>query len=131
MEASSGNVITGGADNASGLLLSAGLLSTSLFLISLAIFVALAIKSRTVSSFQSQIAVFVGVYVAGEVLELQVIQNATAMGSDLGSQIHVAATIIITLTLWSRLFSSTKSVKKLERENADQEGMPGKQDEGS
>jgi hypothetical protein len=118
------SAIASGSDTTSGLLFSAGILSTSLFLISLVIFVALAIKSGTIRSFQSQISVFVGAYVAGEVLELLGIQNATGLPADLGSQIHVAATIIITLILWSRLVYSGKNVKTLvERENADQEGQ--------
>jgi hypothetical protein len=116
------SAITSGVD-IGGTLFSAGILSTSLFLVSLVIFLALAVKSKTVKSFQSQISIFVGAYVAGELLELQGIQSATGLPADLGSQIHVVATITITLILWSRLFSSSKTVKKLvERENVGQEG---------
>lgn len=98
------------------------MLSTSLFLVSLAIFVALAIKSRTVRSFSSQISVFTGVYVVGEVLELNAVQNATGLSAELGSQVHVAATILITCVMWSRLFVSGRAVKELEQEqNIDKE----------
>jgi predicted permease len=72
-----------------------------------------AIKSKTIRSFQSQISIFVGVYVVGEVLELNGIQAITKLPADTGSQIHVAATIIITAILLSRLFYSGKVVKKL------------------
>src|SRR5690242_17870456 len=92
------------------------MLSTSLFLVSLAIFVALAMKSRTIKSFSSQVSAFVGIYVIGEVLELNVIQNAAGLPAELGSQVHVAATIIITLVMWSRLLASGRAVKELERE---------------
>jgi hypothetical protein len=102
-----------GAVDASHLLFSTGILTTTLFLFSFAIFVILAIKSKTIKSFQSQISIFVGVYVVGEVLELNGIQNVTRMSADLGSQIHVAATLIIAAVLWSRLFYSAKIVKKL------------------
>jgi hypothetical protein len=121
----SGSIGNGGGIDAgaSNLLLSAGVLTTVLFLFSFGIFIMLAVKSRTIRSFQSQISLFAGVYVAGEILELNVIQTVTRLPADLGSQIHVAATIIITVVLWSRLFSSGKIVKKLvegEEESANQ-----------
>ena len=102
-----------GAADISNLLFAAGTVTTILFLSSFVIFVILAIKSRTFKSFQSQISIFIGVYVVGEVLELNSVQNITRLTSDLGSQIHVAATIIITVVLWSRLFYSGKIIKKL------------------
>jgi hypothetical protein len=101
------------AIDASNLLFSAGILTTTLFLFSFAIFIIVTIKSKNIKSFQSQISVFVAVYVIGEVLELNGIQNVTWLPADLGSQMHVAATIIIATVLWSRLFYSTKIVKKL------------------
>jgi hypothetical protein len=90
----------------------------------LAIFVIVAIKSKTIKSFQSQISIFVGVYVVGEVLELNGIQNVTWLPADLGSQIHVAATLIIAAVLWSRLFYSSRIVKKLvdDDQSANREG---------
>jgi hypothetical protein len=103
-----------GAVDASHLLFSAGILTTALFLFSLGIFLMLAIKSKTIKSFQSQISIFVGVYVVGEVLELNGIQSITGLlPAEIGSQIHVTATIIITTILWSRLFYSGRIVKKL------------------
>ncbi|HVX02728.1 MAG TPA: hypothetical protein VHA09_06205 [Nitrososphaera sp.] len=35
------------------------------------------------------------------------------MPADMGSQVHVAATIIIAEVLWSRMFYSGKAVKRL------------------
>ena len=102
-----------GAADTSNLLFAAGILTTILFLSSFVIFVILAIKSNTIKSFQSQISIFIGIYVVGEVLELNSVQNITRLPSDLGSQIHVAATIIITVVIWSRLFYSGKIIKKL------------------
>jgi hypothetical protein len=101
------------AADTSNLLFAAGILTTILFLSSFVIFVILAIKSNTIKSFQSQISIFIGVYVVGEVLELNSVQNITRLPSDLGSQIHAAATIIITVVLWSRLYYSGKIIKKL------------------
>jgi len=95
------------------LLTSAGILTTALFLLSLGIFVMLSIKSKTIKSFQSQISIFVGVYVAGEILELNAIQTITGLPAEIGSQLHMAATIIITVVLWSRLIYSDRIVKKL------------------
>jgi hypothetical protein len=109
------NAIMGGIGSVEtpNLLLSAGLLTTALFLFSLGIFLTLAIKSKTIKSFQSQISIFVGVYVVGEVLELNAIQTVTGLPVEIGSQIHVTATIIITIILWLRLFYSGRMVKKL------------------
>jgi hypothetical protein len=95
------------------LLLSAGIVTTAIFLISLGIFVLLAIKSKTVKSFQSQISIFISVYVAGELLELAPIQSITGLPPELGSQIHLGATLVITTIMWSRLFYSNEIVKKL------------------
>jgi hypothetical protein len=119
-------ISTGGisATDGSNLLFSASILTMSLFLFSLAIFVIVAIKSKSIKSFQSQISIFVGVYVVGEILELNGIQNVTWLPVDLGSQIHVAATLIVVTVLWSRLFYSTRIVKKLvdHDESANQTG---------
>ena len=101
------------------LLTLSGVLTTALFLFSLGVFLMLAIKSKTVKGFQSQISIFVGVYVLGEILELSTIQTITGLPSEVGSQIHVAATMVITTILWSRLIYSSRIVKKLiEREES-------------
>lgn len=105
--------IGGASDASSGMIFSAGILTSALFLFSLGVFVALAIKSKTLKSFQSQISLFVGIYVVGELLELKAIPAVTGLPADMGSQVHVAATIIITVVLWSRLFYSGKAVKRL------------------
>jgi hypothetical protein len=99
--------------NGPSLIFSASILTSTLFLFSFAILAMLAIKSRTFKSFQSQISIFAGVYVIGEVLELNTVQNLTRLPADLGSQIHVIATIIIAGVFWSRLIYSSRSVKKL------------------
>jgi hypothetical protein len=106
------------------LLFTTGIITTALFLFSLSIFVGFAIKSKTIKSFQSQISIFIGVYVIGEVMELNVIQTSIKLPADIGSQMHMLATIIITAILWSRLFYSSKSIKRLVEhdETANQKG---------
>ena len=100
-------------ENSTDLVLSAGLLTSALFLISLGIFVGLAAKSRSLKSFQSQISIFIGVYIAGELLELSPVQTATGLPPEAGSQLHVLATIIITTVLWARFVHSNRSTKHL------------------
>lgn len=123
---SAGTTIIGGVSvaNAPCLLLSASILTTALFLFSFAIFVMLAIKSKTIKSFQSQVSIFAGFYVLGEVLELNWIQINTRLPVDLGSQIHLTATLIIATVLWSRLFYSNRFIKNLvdRDQTADQKG---------
>jgi len=98
-----------------GFIFSAGILASVLFIASLLIFVLLAIRgrSRSIKTFQSQISVFIGVYVVGELLELNAIPMFAKLPGDTGSQIHVAATIVLTAILWTRFVYSEKIVKKL------------------
>ncbi|MEO9364417.1 MAG: hypothetical protein ABI348_11005 [Nitrososphaera sp.] len=102
----------GGVD-AGTLIFSASMLTTILFLSSLAVFALVAIKTKSIKNFQSQIAVFVGVYALGEILELHGMPVFANLPAEIGSQLHVAATLILSTILWARLFSSSKTVKKL------------------
>lgn len=91
----------------------AGLLTSGLFLASLGIFVALAAKSRNLKSFPTQISVFIGIYVAGELAELSPVQAATGLPPEAGSELHVLATIFLTTVLWSRLVLSNRATRHL------------------
>lgn len=97
----------------SEILFSAGVFTSALFLFSLGIFAVLALRSRTLKSFQTQISIFIGIYLAGELLELNTVRSITGLPPDIGSQLHVLATIVVTTILWTRLFYSTRAVRSL------------------
>ncbi|HEX6560789.1 MAG TPA: hypothetical protein VF016_02055 [Nitrososphaera sp.] len=105
--------ISMGDVDATDLLFSASMLTTILFLSSLAVFALVAIKTKSIKNFQSQIAVFAGVYALGEVLELHGMPMFANLPAEIGPQLHVAATVILSTILWVRLFSAGKIVKKL------------------
>jgi hypothetical protein len=100
---------------------SVGEITLVLSLVPLVIFASLAIKSKSIKSFQSQISVFVAVYIVGEILESN---NGIAIFSklppDIGSQLHVIAAIFFTIMLWFRFYYAESSGKKM-IENQDNE----------
>src|SRR5437763_17148596 len=100
---------------------SVGEITLVLSLVPLVIFASLAIKSKSIKSFQSQISVFVAVYIVGEILESN---NGIAIFSklppDIGSQLHVIAAIFFTFMLWFRFYYAESRGKKMV-ENQDNE----------
>jgi hypothetical protein len=100
---------------------SVGEITLVLSLVPLVIFASLAIKSKSIKSFQSQISVFIAVYVVGEILESN---NGIAIFSklppDIGSQLHVIAAIFFTIMLWFRFYYAESRGKKM-IENQDNE----------
>lgn len=84
-----------------------------LFFVSLIFFVWLSIKSKNIRSFQSQISLFIGLYVIGELFEIKEVSTALSIPEELGSQIHVAATIFLAIVVWTRLYYSGKGIKTL------------------
>jgi hypothetical protein len=101
-------------------ILSASLITSILFLASLSIFLWLAIRSKSIKSFQSQISIFISIYIVGELLEIVSSSNSIIpifpkipLPQEIGSQIHVGATILLTLILWMRFYYFNKSMKEL------------------
>ena len=90
------------------------IITTILFSISLIFFGWLSIKSRSIKTFQFQISLFIGIYVIGELSEIKQISTLLGLPDGLGSQIHVSATILLTIVVWMRLYYSEKGIKSLE-----------------
>lgn len=100
---------------------SVGEITSILSLVSLVIFVFLAVKSKSIKSFQSQISVFIAVYVVGEILESNNgITIFSKLSPDIGSQLHVIAAIFFTTMLWFRFYYAESRGKKM-IENQDNE----------
>ena len=89
------------------------IITSILFLVSLAFFVLLAIKSKSIGTFQFQISLFIGLYVLGEIIEIKELATFLSIPESLGSQIHVGAIIFLTSIIWIRLYYSEKSIKNL------------------
>ena len=89
------------------------IITSILFLVSLTFFGWLSIKSKSIKTFQSQISLFIGLYVIGELLEIKQISTLLSIPDWLGSQIHVGATIFLTIVIWMRLYYSEKGIKSL------------------
>jgi D-alanyl-lipoteichoic acid acyltransferase DltB (MBOAT superfamily) len=90
------------------------IITSILFLVSLTIFGWSSIKSRSIKNFQFQISVFIGMYGIGELFEIKQISTLLSLPDGIGSQIHVVATIFLTIVVWMRLYYSEKSIKSLE-----------------
>lgn len=89
------------------------IITSILFLVSLTIFGWSSIKSRSIKNFQFQISVFIGMYVIGELFEIKQISALLSLPDGIGSQIHVVATIFLTIVIWMRLYYSEKGIKAL------------------
>lgn len=117
------------------LTIASSLITSILFLASLSIFLWLTIKSKSIRNFQSQISLFIAVYVIGELLEINSNNNLIPttilpklLPPDIGSQIHVAATILLTLILWMRFYYFNKSIKELVVDNNNNSGTAADKD---
>ena len=84
-----------------------------LSLIPLIIFVWLAIRSKSIKSFQFQISIFIAVYILGELIENNRIDIFSTLPSNIGSQIHVGSAIFFTIMMWFRFYYAEKRGKKM------------------
>ena len=66
-----------------------------LSLVPLLIFVWLAIRSKSIKTFQLQISIFIAVYILGEIIENSRIAIVSTLQQDIGSQIHVGSAIFL------------------------------------
>ena len=98
---------------------SMSIITSILFLVSLAFFVLLSIKSKSIRTFQFQLSLFIGLYVLGEIFEIKEIAAFLSIPEWLGSQIHVGATIFLTFIIWIRFYYSEKAIKNLVDRPAD------------
>jgi hypothetical protein len=84
-----------------------------LSLIPLIIFVWLAVRSKSIKSFQFQISIFIAVYIFGEIIENNKIAIFSNLPPNLGSQIHVGSAIFFTIMMWFRFYYAEKRGKKM------------------
>ena len=90
-----------------------------LSLIPLIIFVWLAIRSKSIKTFQFQISIFIAVYILGELIENNRIDIFSTLPSNIGSQIHVGSAIFFTIMMWFRFYYAEKRGKKMIESNID------------
>jgi hypothetical protein len=83
-----------------------------ILLVVLAIFGWLVVRYRNIRSFEFQISIFVILYIAGEVLE---VNNVTSLLSlqYIGSEIHLASAVLLLMILWFRLYYARKSGRRM------------------
>lgn len=77
-------------------------------IISLSIFSFVVLRSRSnIKTFQTQILLFVVLYLIGEVIE-DANLNILSSFPELGSQIHIVATVFLVVLFWTRFYYSVK-----------------------
>jgi len=101
------------ADSHSYFLYSMSDITFFLSLISLIIFVWLAVKSKNIKSFQFQISIFIAVYILGQIIENNRISVFSTLPPNLGSQIHIGSAIFFTIMMWFRFYYAEKRGKKM------------------
>ena len=88
-------------------------LTLILSLIPLIIFIWLAVRSKSIKSFQLQISIFIAVYLLGAIIENNRITIFSTLSPNIGSQIHVGSAIFFTIMMWFRFYYAEKSGKKM------------------
>ena len=93
-------------------------------IISLSIFSFLVIRSRSsIKTFQSQMLLFIVLYLVGEIIENINLNNSSIL-PELGSQIHVAATVFLIVSFWSRYYYSERhDMLMIDHEQEDDDGI--------
>lgn len=94
-----------------------GGLTLSLLAVALGIFAWLAVKSRSIKSFQFQISLFIVIWIIGEIADfIQEREGMTIMPhnhQEIGLYIHVLAMGLFSAMLWARFFLSRRSGKRM------------------
>jgi hypothetical protein len=96
-----------------------------LSLVPLVIFVWLAVRSKSIKTFQFQISIFIAVYILGEIIENSRIAIFSALPPDIGPQIHVGSAIFFTIMIWFRFYYAEKSGKKVIESGIDNDNSSG------
>ena len=93
-------------------------------IISLSIFSFLVIRSRSsIKTFQSQMLLFIVLYLIGEIIENINLNNSLIL-PELGLQIHVAATVFLIVSFWSRYYYSERhDMLMIDHEQEDDDGI--------
>ena len=90
-----------------------------LSLISLIIFVYLAIRAKSFKAFQFQISIFIAVYILGGIIENNTIAIFSTLPQHIGSQMHVGSAIFFTVMMWFRFYYAEKRRKEMVESNVD------------
>jgi hypothetical protein len=96
-----------------------------LSLIPLVIFVWLAVRSKSIKTFQFQISIFIAVYILGEIIENNRIAIFSALPPVIGPQIHVGSAIFFTIMIWFRFYYAEKRGKKMIESSIDNDNSTG------
>lgn len=116
-------VVDGSSDSvASGL-------TIILLFIALSIFIWLAVRSRGITTFQFQIAIFILIWILGEILgvlqEYQIIILSPFFNRlpDISLQTHLSSMIFLSVMLWIRFYYSERRQKKLIDDLSDKKSL--------
>ena len=100
-------------------------LTIILLFVALSIFICLAVRSRGITTFQFQIAIFILIWILGEIIgvlqEYQIIMLSPFFDQlpDISLQIHLSSMIFLSVMLWIRFYYSERRQKKLIDELSD------------
>ena len=104
-------------------------LTIILLFIALSIFIWLAVRSRGITTFQFQIAIFILIWILGEILgvlqEYQIIILSPFFNRlpDISLQIHLSSMIFLSVMLWVRFYYSERRQKKLIDDLSDKKSL--------
>ena len=118
------SVVVGGSSDS----VASGLTIILLF-IALSIFIWLAVRSRGITTFQFQIAIFILIWILGEILgvlqEYQIIILSPFFNRlpDISLQIHLSSMIFLSVMLWIRFYYSERRQKKLIDDLSDKKSL--------
>jgi len=86
-----------------------------LLLGALSIFVWLAVRSRDIRSFQFQIAIFIVIWILGQVVDILQDSGNIVLPSildDIALEIHVVSLVFLSIMMWLRFYYSKRSGKR-------------------
>ncbi len=97
------------------MLLTAHDMTIALLLIALVIFGWLAVRSKSIRSFEFQISIFIVIWAFGEVVSVLTKSGVIRISimEDIGFEIHIASMAFISVMLWLRLYYSRLKGRKL------------------
>lgn len=104
-------------------------LTIILLFIALSIFIWLAVRSRGIATFQFQVAIFILIWILGEIIgvlqEYQIIILSLFFNQlpDISLQIHLSSMIFLSVMLWIRFYYSERRQKKLVDELSDKKSL--------
>lgn len=89
-----------------------------LLLVAVGIFGSLAVQSKSVRSFQFQIAMILIIWIAGEIVDISGEMGLLVLSNFemLPSIIHMVAMILISVVFWLRFYYAKRSGKRLSEE---------------